>query len=390
MLVASLVLAVGLFAVAAVTQLRGLRLGGTIVAGVLAMYSLKNFVMLPLFVGSATLAAGVLWFVREHTLLYGRDEFVVTLLAGSGIPMLLLAVEFALPGPLSRALVRASFIGSVLPGLAAYNFMQVKPEHRREDLLASVGLLSVLLVVGGLLVGPETRFLADYAPLVLFAETSDIALLRGAVVDGPADPVIVAREVVVAAFGVGLVLSELARRTVGLRVGIVSLAILAVYTLSSVRLVGLFLVELVVLVAFVEAVNRTTLLYGRVLIGLATGTGVVLGVALTPLLGVELGLSALVVGLLAGIDAYNVHVTPPAERVQWLAVVLAMYAALLLVLRLVVQPLPDGAPQSLGLPTVVGGVLLVVGCLALALALGARKPDDRSVLSASVLSGGDG
>jgi hypothetical protein len=55
-IVAVIVTAFGLLAVAGLTQVYGYRLGGTIAIPVLAVYTLKSFVMLPIYVLSAALA----------------------------------------------------------------------------------------------------------------------------------------------------------------------------------------------------------------------------------------------------------------------------------------------------------------------------------------------
>lgn len=61
----------------------GIELGGTIAIPVLAVYTLKNVFMLPIFVLSAILAFVGLWVVKQRTLLYGRDELLVAMGIGS-------------------------------------------------------------------------------------------------------------------------------------------------------------------------------------------------------------------------------------------------------------------------------------------------------------------
>ena len=82
MIEAVLVVAGGLFGTAVITQLYGYRLGGTVTLPILALYTLKTFWMLPLFVLSGLVGYLVLHFAREHTLIYGRQELQLALIAG--------------------------------------------------------------------------------------------------------------------------------------------------------------------------------------------------------------------------------------------------------------------------------------------------------------------
>ncbi|MFB6267081.1 MAG: poly-gamma-glutamate biosynthesis protein PgsC/CapC, partial [Halodesulfurarchaeum sp.] len=152
MFVAVAVTALGVFTVGLITQLFGYRTGGTITIPVLAVYTLKNALMLPIFVLSTVLAYVGLWVAKRRTLIYGRDELLVAMTIGSGVPILLLLAVWAFLPESLRAVV---FIGSILPGLAAYNYHQIKPEFRRWDLLTTVVLLVSLVGLGWLLVSPR-------------------------------------------------------------------------------------------------------------------------------------------------------------------------------------------------------------------------------------------
>jgi len=152
MWVATLLAVVGLLGVAVTTQFTGYRLGGSITVPVLAVYTLKNVLMLPVFVLSTIAAYIGLWYLRQRTLIYGRDEFLAALIIGTSVPLVVIL-----------GLIQVGFdadiivlIGSILPGLAAYNYHSVKPEFRRNDLLATVGLFTGLIVLGLGLVSPES------------------------------------------------------------------------------------------------------------------------------------------------------------------------------------------------------------------------------------------
>lgn len=388
MLIAVLIAVLGLVGVAVVTQRYGLRLGGTITVGVLAVYTLKNVVMLPVFVLSTLIAFVGLWVLKQRTLLYGRDELVAAILIGSAVP---LAILLALTGLVGDRLREVVFIGSILPGLAAYNYHQLKPEYRLKDLGAMVGLYAALLALGWLLVGPSTaQSLGALTPPVLFAETADIAVLRDATIASTTEPVIIPRAQVVALLLVGMGLAEAARSRFGVRPGIISLALLSIYALVSAWLVALYVVLLFGAFLFVELLNRETLLYGRVLIGLGTAFALVLAVPLTVYSPVTRGLSAVFVAILAGVNAYNRHVTPAVDRRTRTALVVALFVPLFLLALFVGDPTPDGLVTALTLPTGFGLAVLGVVALALTYAFDVPRPDDEAVFEGSVLSGGDG
>ncbi|WP_255198689.1 poly-gamma-glutamate biosynthesis protein PgsC/CapC [Halorarius litoreus] len=380
----------GFFGVAAITQLKGLRIGGTVVIPTLAVYSLKEFVALPVFLVSTVVAYVILRSVKRRTLVYGRDEFVVALVVGSILPLAAyLGLRVLFPDQIQPNSVL--FVGSILPGLAAFNVQQTKPEYRRQDLVYATGLFVGIVLLGALLVDPwVARRVGDLTPLVLFSRTSDIALLRDAVVTGRLAPQIGARMVVVALLGVGFVLAELVRRQFGIRIGIVSLALLALFGLTSRWLLVLFAFSLVAALAATWLVHHTTLLYGRVLISLACGIGVLVALALTLVLPIERGFSALFVGVLAGVDAYAAHATPPVERRQQFLLAVAVFAIMLVCVRLVITPFEAGVLQTFGVVEVGVAALVVVVCLLIARRWRTTSPSDEAVLSASVLSEGDG
>nr|WP_305882877.1 poly-gamma-glutamate biosynthesis protein PgsC/CapC [Halobellus rarus] len=375
---------------AAVTQTKGLRLGGAILVPTLVVYALKDFTTLPVFVLSTGVAYFILWQAKERTLVYGRDEFLVALAGGALVPML---GYFALATfrPAFLEVNPLVFVGSILPGLAAYNVAQTKPEYQRQDLLYTAGLIVGLVLLGGVLIAPSTaRLLGDLTPLVLFAETSDIAALRGAVVDGYLAPNIDVRSTIVLFFVVGMALSELVRREFGIRIGIISMALLALFSLVSRWLLALFVLSFAVSVVAVWLIHLRTLLYGRVLLSLGCGVGSVAALLLALELPIIRGFSALFVGVIAGVMAYAVHTTPPLERRQQPFLALGTFLGMLLFIRTVVDPFRRGLLQEFTVIHVVVGGIVVLLCLAIAYRLRIPKPDDEDVLSASVLSGGEG
>jgi hypothetical protein len=384
MWVVTLLAVIGLLGVAVTTQLTGYRLGGTITVPVLAVYTLKNAIMLPVFVVSTIAAYVGLWYLRRETLIYGRDELLAALLVGTAVPLvtLLFLVQIGFDADV------IVFIGSILPGLAAYNYHSIEPEHRLNDLLVGTSLLTGLIVVGGLLVTPgmAARFGAATPP-VLFAGTADVAVYNGAVVDVPVEPVVISREVVAGLFIAGLVVSERIRGRFGVRVGVITAVLLAVYALTNYWLIVLYLVLFVLAFGFIQAANYATLRYGRVLLGTTTAFALLAAVPLAVWLPIGRGLSAFFVGFLAGITAYNAHVTGPFERRLVLPLQAVVFVPALLVARVFSTPGTRGIPQELTLPVILTGVLVVLLGVGLGRWYAVDRPDETEVLSASVLSG---
>ncbi|WP_435194387.1 poly-gamma-glutamate biosynthesis protein PgsC/CapC [Natronomonas sp. EA1] len=392
MLVAALLLALGFLGVSYVTQTRGLRLGGTIVVPMVALYSLKNFVALPVFLVSTALAYAALWAAKEYTLVYGRQEFMIALLSGSLLPLGILFLGEQAGTTLFDARL-ALFLGSILPGLAAYNLQQIKPGYRRQDAGYAIALYLGLVTVGALLVGPRLApMLGTHTPLVLFSATSDIAVLRGAVVGGELYPVIVTRSLAVGLLLVSLLVAEWGRARFGVRAGVVTMGLLAVYATASRWLVLLFLICFLVASFTIALIHTTTLFYGRVLVGLAGTMTAIVVIPLALTLPIVRGLSALIVAVLAAAAAYNSHVTPPYERRMRVPLALIVFTSIFLLARFIGNPYDRGLFADVAtLPWIaLLTLVIVVGSLLLLERFQVPAPSDDAVLSASILSGGEG
>ncbi|POG56138.1 poly-gamma-glutamate biosynthesis protein PgsC/CapC [Haloferax marisrubri] len=387
MLIATLVAAFGFLIVAGVTQLRGYRLGGTITLGVLAVYTLKNFAMFPVFLLSTLLAYVGLDFLKRRTLIYGRSELLAAILVGTLIPVTLLATLSQFSGDVRNI----AFVGSILPGLAAYNYHQMKPGHRRNDALATLVVFAGLVTVGAALVSPGiARAVGGLTPAVLFSETSEIAVLRGAVVPDSPESSLMPRQSLVFVLVVGMLAAEWLRSQFDVRTGVIAAALVAVFTVESRWLFVLYVVVAALSYLFITAVHRRTLRYGRVLLGAGSAFAVVVTLGFTVLLPISRGLAAFFVGVVAGVMAYNAHATAPKERQLVAPLQLAVFVPMLLLVRALAAPGPNGFPQALSVPVVTAGVVVTLGAFAFAYVQTVRQPDDDAVLSASVLSGGDG
>ena len=391
MWIATIITVVGLLCVAVITQFKGYRLGGVITVPVMVVYSLREFLMLFVFPISIIIAYVGLWMLKRYTLMYGRNLLVSTIVIGSIIP----TGVFLLLAGVGAELGVIQFIGSILPGLAAYNYQEIDPDYRKKDLLAAAGLFVVLFVGGWLLVSPwiAERF-GTLTPPLLFFPTSDVAVYRGAAGYGgtigvvEADPIILSRTYTVGIFAAGLAATEVIRRRLGVRIGVVAPVLIAIYAIASYWLPIMYLMMLAMMFVFIQGVNKFTLRYGRVLLGMSMALGMIIGVLLTFVFPIERGPSAFFVAILATVSAYNAHVSAPIERRLVLPLQLAIFAPTVIVTRLLTEPLPRGVPQELTSPMIVGAAVVSVLCLAFAEAYTVRQPDDEDVLSESVLSGG--
>ena len=384
MWVAMIIAVLGLLSVGIITQFAGYRLGGSITVPVLAVYTLKNFVMLPVFLLSGAAAYVGLWLLRRRTLIFGRDELVAAMVIGTTVPVVTLFVVLQLGFEVGTI----AFFVSILPGLAAYNYHRIKPEYRRNDLLAGVGLFVGLVALGWVLVsGGYAQQFGTLTPPILFSPTADVATHKGIAVSLDANSVIVSREVVAGLFAGGLVLSERLRDRFGVRVGIVSAVLLAIYAVASYWLVVLYVLLLVLSFSFIQLANYHTLRYGRVLLGVTIAVAIFAAVLLSFSVPIERGLSAFFTAILAGVGAYNAHASAPFERRLVVPLQVVVFVPALIVARLFSSPRPRGVLQELTLPVL--GIAAVVWVVALGVAYRytVTPPSDEAVLSASVLSG---
>jgi hypothetical protein len=386
-LVAAGITAFGLLLVGIISQLFGYRLGGTIAIPVLAVYTLKNAWMLPIFVLSTILAYLGLRIVKQRTLLYGRDELLVAMGIGSGVPLLLLVGFGSLFPESLRSVV---FIGSILPGLAAYNYHQLKPEYRTYDLLTATGLYVGLVACGWLLITPElATTLGEATPPALYTTTTDVAVYKNAALQTELEPTILARPVAVGLFVLGLFVSERVRGRYGLRMGLIALPLLAIYALASKWLVLLYVVMLGLSFGFLSLVHYVTLLYGRVLISTTTAFALIAAIPITLLLPITRGLSAYFVAILAGIGAYNWHTAPGPKRRLFVPLQLGTFAVMLPLARATGRILPRGFPQQFAVPQLAVSVLIAVVCLVIVEYYTVYQPSHDDVFESSILSGGD-
>lgn len=390
MWVATTIGVLGFLTVAVVTQLFGYRLGGTITVGLIAIYSLMSPLALLIFLPSTGLAFRALALFRERTLIHGRDEFVAGLAVGALPSLAVLTADAAVPGTIPSGVASSFFLGSILPGLAAYNLIQTDPVYRRHD-AAWAAALYVCLVAGGVvLAAPVAALVGERIPSVLLTEGAVLGALHDEAVAAARVAPPAARGTIFGVLAVAFLLSEGIRRRFGLRLGVVSLGLIAIYTLLHRLYLPLFVVETMVAFATIQSVHHRRFVYGRALLSLGCGVGVAVGTAAVVIAPLRGGLASVMVGVLAGVMAYNVHVTPPAERRQLLSVGIATYTTVLLFARSLTTPAGAGLPQTLGAPQLVGGAAVIAGSLWLVARDHVATRDGVDVISNSVLFGGDG
>lgn len=384
MIVAVTVTAFGLLAVAALTQVYGYRLGGTIALPILVVYTLKSFVMLPVYILSTLLAYVGLSLIKNNTLTYGRDELIASILIGSVVPVTILVTFGFLVEDIFQSVL---FVGSILPGLAAYNYHRLDAETRKWDLVTAIVLFVCLFGLGWYLVSAEfAPVLARAAPVTLYSRTADVATWKSVAVNDSLSPVILPRLVTVLLFAVGMLVSERVRDRYDIRIGVVTVSLLAIYSLADVRLVLLYICLLLVSYIVLQLVHYSTMLYGRVLVGISAAFGLVAAVPLSIELGITRGLSAFFVGVLAGINAYNIHVAQPQSRRIFVPLQFGSFVFLLCLTRLTGSVLPRGFPRVFGVAEAMVGLTIVVACFVITELIAIKKPDEEAISERSILN----
>ncbi|ATU08583.1 poly-gamma-glutamate biosynthesis protein PgsC/CapC [Methanohalophilus portucalensis] len=386
MLIAVILAIIGILEVIILTQLFGYRLGGVIVVPVLAIYTCKNFLMLPLFIVGVIIAYMGLLYLQKNTMIYGRNELVATLLMGSVFPVLGL---FSLKG-IGYDFTDVVFFGSILPGLAAYNYSRIKPQYRVADILTSIGIFLGLVAAAWVLINPFiAETIGSLTPPILFSPTSDLALLKQAAVDVYPASSIMNRFSAFILFIVSLAFSEIVRQSYGIRVGVVSMAILAIFSLENKWFLMLYFFNLIASFICITIIQKATLLYGRNLIGLGTSVSLALTIPFVFIFPVSRGLSIFFLGLIAGLNAYNLHVTPPAERKLFIPLQVSILAPLLILAAVLGQGQQGGLFNELGIYQVFLAFLAFAISIAFVKINWVGKPLEKTVWDASLFSEGD-
>jgi hypothetical protein len=369
MIIATFIVACGLTVGAWAATTRGYRLSGVVVVSLLAIYTLVDVSALPVFVLSTLLAYVGILVVQERWLVYGRRLLLTAIVLGAVVPVAIyLVADVAFHHP--AQFTEFEFLGSILPGIAAYNYHREDAERRLPELLASVGLFVGLSVVGvGSLVLWTTppcttcqlfgHSAARYVSPILLTGTSDVARLLG-LQTVPGATSVGSVETVTVVVLLGLVVAELTRSRWGLRpTGVIALPLVVLFSLRVWWTVPLYVTVIVASYLIIQVVHAWTLLYGRALLSIASVFGVLVAATVLVVAGLTDGMAVFFAGLLGGIGAYNLHVIAPRERVTNAVVNFGIFVGLFGVARALIVPLPTG------LATTVSWSHLLVGAVAL-------------------------
>jgi len=362
MLIVTTVMLLGLLGGITASQLGGLRLGGVVIVPLFAVYTLRSFGTFPILLMSVVGSYLSVRIVKRRLLLYGRSVFVVAVVTGALVPLFVYLFVTVGSGP--RVVVsELGFIGSVLPGIAAYNLHRLPEDRRVDDALWSLALLLLLVVVGiGLTIGVGLTPLATVTPAVVLAPESDIARAFGLVVQGSAHPTILPFPRELGMLGLGFLFSEAVRSRWGIRVGgLIVLPLLVLFAFRNAWLLPVFLLAAALAYVGIQLLHAWTLIYGRALLSVGVIFGLLTVISVVPVLPFGNGLLPFFTGILGGVGAYNLHVVAPAERGASALVAAGVFVVLAGSARLALTPLPGGLVERVGPGHLaVGAVVLAV------------------------------
>lgn len=364
MLIATAVMLVGLILGIGAAQLAGLRLGGVIVVPLVSVYFLQSFATLPVFIASVAAAYFSLRIVKNRLLVYGRPLFVLSVIIGAIVPVLVFKILSNAVG-IGVGLSQIGFIGSVLPGIAAYNYHRIDGDKRVLDMVWSLAIVLFLSVAGiALVIFVGLSPIAGALPPVLLSPNSDIANAFGLVVNTEVVPIVMSDLLTVGLLGLGILFSEGIRSRYGLRVGgVIVVPLIVIIAFRNGWMLSLWVGTAVLAYVAVAIVHWWTLLYGRVLLGLGVIMGLLVSISATTVIPARTGLLPFFTGILGGVTGYNLHVVPPAERRATVSVTGSVLILVTAVARFLVIP-----PQT-GLLVSVSGSHVAIGAAVWLIAL---------------------
>lgn len=356
-LVAALISIIGIVLGIVIVEKTGLRLGGVIVVPVLAVYSLYTFSALPLFLLSATIAYILVGLIRQRTLIYGRQLLIASLSVGALVPVLA-TITFDLWLTFESA-AEIAFVGTILPGIAVYNYHKLDDDQKIKDIAISLGVLAGLILFGATIITPTLATRLDPgATSVLLTPGSDIAAIRGAVQGDIALTTHLARDAMLVLIGLGVAFSEAAQARWGIRMGgLIAIPLLVVFALAHSAVIPVYIGGIITAYVAITAINRLMLVYGRVLLSLSLVVSMLYATAVSVMIPVISGFLLYFSAILAGVGAYNFHRVSPPERLKSVAISVGLFASLLAGMRLVFNPTSAGVLTS---ATVTHAALFIV------------------------------
>ena len=305
MILSAILVVLGLLLGITATQLWDLRLSGVIVVPLFAIYTLYDMSALPVLIASVAIAYWGLTLVSERSLLYGRQLLYAAILFGALIPYGAIVVTRTF-GLFTYSLEMYA-LGSILPGVAAYNMHRVDRERLIDDVVASTSAYLGLVAIGTAFVsGTTAAWLGDYSP-VLFSPGADVAQYRDVTVAAGDLGVVHDPRIGAGIALFGLVVAVAVETVWRVRLfGIIALPLLALFFVAHPLTLAFYAVCVVATYGSIELLHRRTLLYGRVLLSISVAVAVLFALPVAMTVAVP-GQYLLFVALLAGIGAYNVH-----------------------------------------------------------------------------------
>lgn len=368
------VLITGLVAVIFATERYGLRFGGVVVVPLLGLYVLFDYRALPLFLISAATAYVALNIMERRIVLYGRRLFITAIVVGAWVPISTYLLAQYVWGT-SLPLQELAYLGSILPGIAAYNLHRLDREDRLADVLGSLALVVGLVLLAAVYLLPRAALSRGARLDAVWTTAQQMVLGQyGPILPAP-DPIL-PRWIVVGLFLGGFLASEFIRRRHGVRLaGVIAVPLVAVFALQDLGLLVAYLGAVVVGAVFIRLIHRSTFLYGRNLLAGTCVVGVIVGAAATPFLATAVGLRPLMVGLLGGVTAYNGHVLSPGERIQSVLITAGAFVVLFGATNWIAGFLGRGVYDPVtGTEAIVGATVVLTALLAL-WEMEARRPD---------------
>ncbi len=147
----------------------------------------------------------------------------------------------------------------------------------------------------------------------------------------------------------GALAVESVRARYGLRLGgVVAVPLTAVLALTNVVTLPLYLGGVAVVFAITTAIHRQTLIYGRVLLALTLIAAMSYGLVLATVGVAVTDLQLFFASLFAGMGAYTLHLTAPADRPATVALSAGLFTVTLVACRLVVTPPRAGLLTDVG------------------------------------------
>jgi len=356
-LAATVIMVVGICVTAAVSQSSGYRFGGVMVVPLLVVYTFREPVSPVVFAVATAAAWGALWALREYTLNHGRRVFLVGVVAGALVSVVAaVALSAVVPGV---AYYDAEIVGSIFPGVAAYNLMRLDPGDRRADLLGMTATYLALVAVGVAAVY-ALSVTHPCVPPILLLPTSGVVSCLGLAPVGDPTPYVVPQWLTVAVLLADVAVYELVRARYDLRLaGVILVPLLAVFTARYADTVVLYAVGATAVFFLVSVVHWSSLLYGRNLLAVALVTGLAYATAVGALQPAAPGVTLFFIGLFTGIGAYNLHRVAPKNRGPSIRLSAALFVVFYLVLLALVD-VPAGGLASPGVGHLAIGAGLVV------------------------------